>query len=73
MSQRDIPAVGIDLGTTYSAVAILDEKDCPQTLLNAEGDRTTPSILLFEGENIVVGKQAELAKGSQFKAIAEYT
>ncbi|MBA61650.1 MAG: molecular chaperone DnaK [Planctomycetaceae bacterium] len=73
MIQRDIPAVGIDLGTTYSAVAILDEKDCPQTLLNAEGDRTTPSVLLFNGQNIVIGKQAELAKGHQFESIAEYT
>ena len=73
MSQREIPPVGIDLGTTYSAVAMLDDKDCPQTLLNSEGERTTPSVLLFDGPNVVVGKQAENAKDTRFESIVEYT
>ena len=73
MSQREIPPVGIDLGTTYSAVAMLDDKDCPQTLLNSEGERTTPSVLLFDGPNVVVGKQAENAKDTHFESIVEYT
>ena len=64
MSQREIPAVGIDLGTTYSAVAVLDDKDCPQTLLNAESERITPSVLLFDGQNVVVGKLAESSKNT---------
>ena len=33
-----VPAVGIDLGTTYSAIARLDETGRPVTLVNAEGD-----------------------------------
>ena len=73
MSPRDIPAVGIDLGTTYSAIAILDHEGRPKTLVNSEGDRTTPSVLLFNGTNVIVGAQAELAKSTQFEAIAEYT
>ena len=73
MSQREIPPVGIDLGTTYSAVAMLDDKDCPQTLLNSGGERTTPSVLLFDGQDVVVGKQAENSKNTHFESIVEYT
>ena len=51
-------AVGIDLGTTYSAVAHLDDTGRPVTLVNAEGDLLTPSAVLFEGNNVVVGKEA---------------
>ena len=51
-------AVGIDLGTTYSAIAWLDDAGLPQTLVNAEGDKLTPSAVLFEGDLVVVGKEA---------------
>ena len=73
MSPRDIPAVGIDLGTTYSAIAILDNEGRPKTLVNSAGDRAPPSVLLFNGPDVLVGAQAELAKSTQFEAIAEYT
>ncbi len=51
--------IGIDLGTTNSCVAILDGKD-PKVIENAEGDRTTPSIIAYteEGE-ILVGQSAK--------------
>ena len=50
--------VGIDLGTTLSEIAAL-EGGKPEILLNAEGDRTTPSVVAFteEGERLV-GKLA---------------
>ena len=51
-------AVGIDLGTTYSAVAYIDNTGRPVTLVNAEGDLVTPSVVLFEGDQTVVGKEA---------------
>ncbi len=35
--------IGIDLGTTTSCVAVLDEKNQPKTLVAADGERTTPS------------------------------
>ena len=51
--------IGIDLGTTNSAVAVMEGGE-PTIIVNAEGDRTTPSVVAFrkEGERIV-GKPAK--------------
>ncbi|MBQ6453938.1 MAG: Hsp70 family protein, partial [Coriobacteriales bacterium] len=51
--------IGIDLGTTNSAMAVLEGGD-PSIIVNAEGDRTTPSVVGFrkDGER-VVGKSAK--------------
>ena len=50
--------VGIDLGTTYSAIATLDERGQPQTLPYRDGEMLTPSAVLFAGDAIVVGQAA---------------
>ncbi|MBR9865857.1 MAG: molecular chaperone DnaK [Oceanospirillales bacterium] len=51
--------IGIDLGTTNSCVAILDG-DKPRVIENAEGDRTTPSIIAYaEDGEILVGQPAK--------------
>ena len=55
MSNQSALAVGIDLGTTFSAVAYLDDLGRPLTLQNGEGDKVTPSVLLFEGNDVIVG------------------
>jgi len=54
-------AVGIDLGTTYSAIAYVNKHGVPEILPNAEGDRITPSVILFDGDDIIVGNYAKQA------------
>ncbi len=54
-------AVGIDLGTTFSTVAHLNAQGQPEVLPNIEGERITPSVILFEGDDVVVGNYAEQA------------
>ena len=71
MTTPATPAVGIDLGTTYSAVAQLDDLGRPVTLVNAEGDLVTPSIVLFEGGTPVVGKEALKAIATEAEHIAQ--
>jgi len=51
--------IGIDLGTTYSCVAIMDGSQ-PKVLENAEGTRTTPSVVSFgENDERLVGQPAK--------------
>ena len=40
--------VGIDLGTTYSAISRLDETGRPEIIDNSEGENITPSIVLLK-------------------------
>jgi molecular chaperone DnaK (HSP70) len=51
--------IGIDLGTTYSCVAYINEYGIPEVIPNAEGERTTPSVVWFDGNRAVVGKDAK--------------
>lgn len=51
-------AVGIDLGTTYSTIAYLNEHGEPVTIPNRDGEMTTPSVVLFEKDKTVVGTEA---------------
>lgn len=53
--------IGIDLGTTNSAVAVVNEYGRPEILTNREGGRTTPSVVMFDGDSPVVG---EIARAS---------
>lgn len=50
--------IGIDLGTTNSCLSVLDG-DKPKVIENAEGDRTTPSIIAYTGEEVLVGQPAK--------------
>jgi molecular chaperone DnaK len=57
-TERKQPPVGIDLGTTYSVVAYLDASGRPSTVVNSSGDLLTPSAVLFEEGEVIVGKEA---------------
>ena len=50
--------IGIDLGTTNSCVAVMDG-DSVKVIENAEGDRTTPSVVAFTDDEVVVGSSAK--------------
>jgi len=52
--------LGIDLGTTYSVGAYIDENGNPNVITNMEGSQTTPSVVYFESESsVVVGQTAK--------------
>ncbi|WP_417374823.1 Hsp70 family protein [Gimesia maris] len=55
---QKIQAVGIDLGTTYSCIAHLNEHGEPVTIPNQEGELSTPSVAMFDGAEVIVGTEA---------------
>ena len=51
---------GIDLGSTYSCIAYVNEAGKTEVVPNSDGDLTTPSVVYFEdGQNVVVGETAK--------------
>lgn len=61
MSDNNLRVFGIDLGTTYSAIAYVDEAGRPAVCRNVvDNSDTTPSVVFFENEsNVVVGSVAK--------------
>jgi molecular chaperone DnaK len=53
------PPLGIDLGTTYSAVAVVGATGRPEIVTNREGESITPSVVLFQGDMPLVGTTAK--------------
>ena len=68
-------ALGIDLGTTNSAVAVIESGN-PEVITNAEGARTTPSVVAFKGEERLVGqiakRQAALNPENTFYSVKRF-
>lgn len=54
----EILAAGIDLGTTYSSLAIVNKHGEPEIVPNAESERLTPSAVFFDEDTIIVGQTA---------------
>ena len=52
-------AVGIDLGTTYSAIAYVNQHGKSEIIPNREGERITPSVVLINGDEAIVGTMAK--------------
>ncbi len=59
MSDNVRKIYGIDLGTTYTSIAYMDEYGKPVVVHNAENMAVTPSVVFFDGDNIVVGEVAK--------------
>lgn len=51
-------AVGIDLGTTYSCIAYLNDQGEPVSIPNQEGEISTPSVVMYDQGEVVVGTEA---------------
>lgn len=64
------PVIGIDLGTTFSCVAVW-ENGHPEVIANKMGKRTTPSWVCFTKDGVFVG-DAAFSKGSRFPESAIY-
>ncbi len=62
--------LGIDLGTTNCCMAVLNEYGRPKVITNSEGHNTTPSVVLFRGEERVVGVRAKRARVAQANNVA---
>ncbi len=50
---------GVDLGTTYSSIAYMDDYGKPVVVPNSENQPITPSVVFFDGDSIVVGEVAK--------------
>ena len=51
--------IGIDLGTTFSAVAHVNNEGKAEVIVNRDGERVTPSVVMFEDGVAIVGEQAK--------------
>ena len=56
--QRACESVGIDLGTTYSAMAFMDPNMVPRMVINAKGQSIIPSVVYFDEDEVLVGEAA---------------
>lgn len=68
---RIIP-IGIDLGTTFSVIAYVDESGKSVVLRNAEEEILTPSVVLFSDSEVVVGRHARTALFINPDLVAEW-
>jgi len=64
--------IGIDLGTTNSAMAIIDELGRPKIIHNKEGKNVTPSCVMIRGGERIVGERARRAAVAQEKNVAMF-
>jgi molecular chaperone DnaK len=64
-------ALGIDLGTTLSVVAQVNQAGLPVVLPNAQGALTTPSVVLFDRDTVVVGSVAREALATEPELVVQ--
>ena len=71
MSEKKIVA-GIDLGTTFSAIAYLDEHGKSTIIPNSDNERITPSVVLFDEDEVIVGKIAKTSALSAPENVVQF-
>ncbi|PYI90833.1 MAG: hypothetical protein DME97_15865 [Verrucomicrobia bacterium] len=64
--------IGIDLGTTFCAVAHIDPYGKPQIIPNRESERLTPSVILFDGPSVIVGSLAKNNAVAEAERIVDF-
>ncbi len=64
--------IGIDLGTTFSAVAHVNEHGQPEIIPNVENHRTTSSVILFKYGSVTVGNAAKRYAKSAPEQVVEF-
>jgi molecular chaperone DnaK len=65
--------VGIDLGTTFSAIAIVNEHGQPQIIADSQGNRTIPSVIFFDpGGPPLVGHNAKAMAASEPERVVQF-
>lgn len=70
MTRRKV--IGIDLGTTFCAVAHIDPYGKPQIIPNGESERLTPSVILFDGSSVIVGSLAKNNAVAEAERIVDF-
>lgn len=61
--------IGIDLGTTFSVASYIDESGDAKIVTNSEGNRTTPSVIFLDEDEVIVGQPAKDEKGFTPEAV----
>src|SRR3981189_3085512 len=70
MTRRKV--IGIDLGTTFCAVAHIDPYGKPQIIPNTESERLTPSVILLDGGRVIVGSLAKNNAVAEAERIVDF-
>lgn len=64
--------IGIDLGTTFSVGSWVDEHGDVHVAPSRDGGNTTPSVVEFGGDNIIVGKAAKASAEAQSDSVVQF-
>lgn len=65
--------IGIDLGTCFSAVSVIDDTGRPKIIHNEEGQNITPSCVLFsDGNQVIVGEPARRCLGDDPRSVGRF-
>jgi molecular chaperone DnaK len=68
----DSATVGIDLGTTFSVIAYINEFGKPQVIPNNEGQLITASAVCFEPDRVIVGQSARNCAAAQPENVVQF-